>query len=155
MGHSTRKIQRRYTHKISHNDFSPVWKTGPTVTELQMCMCSHLKCNSSSVSADAPGTIMSQKFAMMTGLMDKHSRPRVNALQQFMLYGSPLVFVQIKWRLYDVAVSSGAGIYVSRMYDPYSILFSNSAAMMFDGVDIILGPDQVAVLRSQGYTVNG
>ncbi|DBB17813.1 TPA: hypothetical protein ACH3X3_002839 [Trebouxia sp. C0006] len=102
---------------------------------------------------------MSQKFAMATGLMDKHSRPRVNALQQFMLYGSLLVFVQIKWRLYDVAVSSGAGIYVSRMYDlvhdPYSILFSNSATMMFDGVDIILGPDQVAVLRSQCYTVDG
>ena len=102
---------------------------------------------------------MSQKFAMTTGLMDRHSRPRVNALQQFMLYGSPLVFVQIKWRLYDTAVTTGAGIYVSRMYDmvhdPYSVLFSNSAAMMFDGVDIILGPDQVAVLRSQGYTVNG
>jgi len=41
------------------------------------------------------------------------------------------------------------------VHDPYSILFSNSATMMFDGVKIILGPDQVAVLRSQGYTVNG
>ncbi len=41
------------------------------------------------------------------------------------------------------------------VHDPYRVLFSNSAAMMLDGVDIILGPDQVAVLRSQGYTVNG
>ncbi len=43
---------------------------------------------------------------------------------------SDLVFVQIKWRLYDTAVAAGAGIYVSRMYDlvhdPYSVLFSNS-----------------------------
>lgn len=76
---------------------------------------------------------MSQKFAMMTGLMDKHSRPRVNALQQFMLYS----FVQIKWRLYDTAVATGAGIYVPSMcnlvHNIYSVLFSISAKMMFEG----------------------
>jgi len=124
-----------------------------------MCICSYLKRNSSSVSADAPGTIMSQKFAMTTGLMDKYSRPRVNALQQFMLHGSPLVFVQIKWRLYDTAVTTGAGIYVPSMcnlvHNIYSVLFAISAKMMFEVVDIILGPDQVALLRSQGYTLNG
>ncbi len=81
---------------------------------------------------------MSQKFAMTTGLMDKYSRPRVNALQQFMLHGSPLVFVQIKWRLYDTAVTTGAGIYVPSMcnlvHNIYSVLFAISAKMMFEGV---------------------
>jgi len=70
--------------------------SGKQELQWQMCMCSYLRYNSFSVSADAAGTIMSQKFAMMTGLMDRHSRPRVNPLQQFMLYGSLLVFVQIE-----------------------------------------------------------
>ena len=138
MGHSTRKIQHRYICQASQSCCLPVWEAGATVPELQMCMCAYLRYKFFSVSADAPGTIMSQKFAMTTGLMDKYSRPRVNALQQFMLHGSPLVFMQIKWRLYDTAVTTGAGIYVPSMcnlvHNIYSVLFAISAKMMFEGV---------------------
>ena len=68
----------------------------------------------------------------------------------------PVQFVKTTWQIHIVAVHTGMHVFKSHCFPVGAdASLSKAAQMVFIGADIILGQDQVALLRLQGFTIRG
>ena len=68
----------------------------------------------------------------------------------------PVQFVKTTWQIHTVAVHTGMHVFNSHCFPVEAdASLSKAAQMVFIGADIILGQDQVAFLRLQGFTIRG
>ena len=110
-------------------------------------------------------------LARKLGFRNQSGDTTSSNLTKFLKRHSPVVLVQTAWRVHGVGVETG--ILVPKSYKipgtpkvPFRELqqavkhfrnriLADGETYVFDGVDIIMGPDQVAHLISLGFTVRG